>query len=172
MSLLLNQPVYAFGAVLVVVLASLCLGAAIVGGLARVSALAPQTLLGAALALSAVGLASLPARMHAVTDGLRYLSSPEGWPGYLGAALETAAACAGLPMLAAALVFPSVLSVSEVSGRRDRPVAVHLGRLVAADITTAIVGALMAPLVLLSLAGPWASCMPWPRPPTRSQRSI
>jgi spermidine synthase len=155
LALVLNQSVYAFGTVLVVVLASLALGAALVAGLSRIALLPSRTHLGTALAAAAVGVAGFPYLLHRVTDGLEYVGSPGAWPGYFGAALQTTTAAAGLPVLAAALVFPAVLAVA---GHGDgRPVAARLGRLVAANTVGAIVGALAAPFVLLPLAGLWTS---------------
>jgi spermidine synthase len=153
MALVLNQSVYAFGAVLVVVLGCLGLGAGVVAALSRIRALPPRTLLGAALAASAVGLAAFPHLLHRATDGLAYVGSAGGWPGYLGAALSTTATAAGLPLLAAALVFPSLFAVA--ARGTERPVTAQLGRLVAANTVGAIAGAVVAPFVLLPASGLW-----------------
>ncbi len=152
----LNQSVYAFGAVLVVVLLSLALGAGLVAWLRHREALAPRTLLGAALALAALGLAAFPALLFAATDGLRYLGSQTPWPGYLLRALGVVAATAGPALLAAGLVFPALLAVA--AGRSDeRGAAEPLGWLVAANTAGALAGALLAPFALIPGVGLWAA---------------
>jgi spermidine synthase len=163
-ALVLDQSVYAFGAVLVVVFASLAAGSAIVATVYASGRISPPAMLAAALVLSALGLALFPELFHRVTGGLRYVEASGGW-GPLGAALATAAAAAGPPLLAVALVFPSVLAVSGTSSQDPAarpvatpvatPIATRLGRLLAANTAGAVAGALLAPFALLPGLGPW-----------------
>jgi spermidine synthase len=153
---ILDQSVHAFGAVLVVVLAALALGAAAVSWLDRRGALAPSTLLGIALAGSAVGFAAFPALLSWASDGLQYVGSESPWPGYLLRALALSAATAGPALVAAGLVFPALFGVAGRSTLGRAP-AEHLGWLVAANTVGSIAGALLAPFALLPAAGLWPS---------------
>lgn len=176
--LVLNQSIYAFGAVLVTVLISLAAGACGVAWTLRRRVVAPVRLLGAALAASALGLALFPVWLHAVTDGLGYVGSPAAGSGYAFAAIRTALVAAGPALLCAAGVFPSLFAVA---GAADRPVAALLGRLVAANTAGAILGAVSAPFVLLPALGAWkaflalalpyaAAAMLLPDPSVRGRR--
>lgn len=149
----LNQSVYAFGAVLVVVLVTLALGAGVVAAAQR-ARIDPRTLLGASLLLAALGLWTFPTALYAATDELRFLGSQSPWPGYLGRALGIAALTAGPALLGAGLVFPSLFALAGRSRRGSDPAA-HLGRLVAANTAGALCGALAAPFLLMPLAGLW-----------------
>jgi spermidine synthase len=154
--LVLDQSVYAFGAVLVVVLGALAGAALAVAGLGRIRALAPEAVLVAGLAATAVALAGFPALLFAATDGLTLLSSTSPWPAYLEAALGIAAATAGPAVFASGLVFPATVAAS---GRREAggAAAARLGRLAASNTAGALAGALAAPWVLLPGLGLWAA---------------
>jgi spermidine synthase len=153
-ALVLNQSTYAFGAVLVVVLAALGLGALLSAAWTGLGRRVSHTLLGVVLAASALGLAAFPAAFAAATDGLAYLGSEHPWPGYLWRALGLAALLAGPTLLAAGLVFPVLLALAGAAAGDESP-GTRLGRLVAANTIGAIAGALAAPYLLLPLAGPW-----------------
>jgi spermidine synthase len=157
-ALVLNQSTYAFGAVLVVVLGALGLGALLAAAWAGTGRGASYTLLGAVLAASALGLAAFPAAFAAATDGLTYLGSERPWPGYLARALGLAAALAGPTLLAGGLVFPTLLALAGAGAGTESPGA-RLGRLVAANTLGAIAGALAAPYLLLPLLGPWGGLL-------------
>ncbi|UCE87568.1 MAG: hypothetical protein JSU66_07595, partial [Deltaproteobacteria bacterium] len=156
--LVLNQSVYAFGAVLVTVLLALALGAELTAQLARRDRLDPRTLLGAALALTALGLALFPALLAWATDGLRFVGTGRPWPAYLVSALGTAAVCAGPALLCAGLVFPLTFARAAREPAVGRAgAAAPLGRLLAANTVGALLGALAAPYLLLPAAGVFAS---------------
>jgi spermidine synthase len=150
-ALVLDQSVYAFGAVMVVVLGALALAALAVSALARAGALA---ILADGLAASALAFGGFPALFFAATGGLEFLASSRPWPAYLLAAVAVAAGAAGPALLAAGLVFPAVVAAA---GRRAEggAAAARLGRLAAANTAGALAGAVAAPWVLLPALGLW-----------------
>jgi spermidine synthase len=155
-----NGSVYAFGAVLVVVLLALAAGAALVALTEHRAVVDPRTLLGSALALAALGFLAFPARLSRATEGFRYFGSDRPWPGYLLGALATTIETAGPPLFAAALVFPLTFALAaraSPEGVGDTRVGSRLGLLLVANTLGSIVGALGAPFVLLPSAGPWSS---------------
>lgn len=151
----LNQSIYAFGAVLVVVLLSIAAAGALVALLQRRTAVDPRTLLGLALVATALALASFPAWLARMTNDFAYVGSEAGGFAYLAAALAVVATTAGPAIFAASLVFPATFATA---GRTtgDAPAAV-LGRLVAANTIGAIVGAIAAPYLLMPNFGLWPS---------------
>lgn len=155
----LNQSAYAFGAVLVTVLATLGAGSAAVATLARRGIRDLRAVLSLALAASALGFAAFPALLSFWTDGFAFVGAETAWPAYLWKAQLTAFAGAGPALLAAALVFPLCFALAgeEASGTDPRPggAGALLGRLAAANTLGAIAGALLAPWALLPGLGLW-----------------
>jgi spermidine synthase len=151
----LNQSVYAFGTVLVVVLAALALGAGLVAGLERRARVSPGALLGWALVATALGLLAFPAVFFRATEGLAFAGTPLPWPAYLFTSLALAAATAGPLLLAAALVLPASFALAGRSGPGHAGAV--LGRLAAANTAGAIAGALAAPFLLLPAFGLWGA---------------
>ncbi len=150
--LVLNQSVQAFASVLVVVLGSLGLAALGVALLERRGGVEAQSLLGGALAASALALAAFPALFFSASGGLGYLGSDAPWPGYVGAALGLALRSAGPLLLLAGLVFPASLALAARAGAHP---AAGAGGLLAANTVGAIAGALAAPYLLLPALGLW-----------------
>jgi spermidine synthase len=155
LGLVLDQSIYAFGLVLVLVLASLAVGAFVVALFDRVGRADPRSGLVVGLVAATLLLAALPALLVGTTDGLEYVGSDAPWPGYLLAALRVAATCAGPLLLATALIFPFVLAL--VAREPSGDAASALGPLLALNTAGAILGALLAPFVLLPTLGPWLS---------------
>lgn len=158
----LDQSVYAFGAVVVAVLvalgvASAGVAAAVAPGRAP-STVAPARALAASLAAAALLLALLPAWLHAVTDGFSP-RAPGGGARALIGALGLALTCGGPALLAAGTLFPLCLAARGRSGGElgRRSVGPALGGLVAANALGAAAGAIAAPFGLLPAAGPWAA---------------
>ncbi len=156
---ILNGSVYAFGAVLFAVLSTLAAGAAVVAWIERRAVVDPRTLLGGALALAALGFLAFPARLSRATQGFAYFGTDRPWPGYLLGALATTFATAGPPLFAAGLVFPLTFALAARAreGAGHAGVGSRLGRLLVANTLGSIVGALVAPFVLLPTGGPWSS---------------
>ncbi|MDH3687188.1 MAG: fused MFS/spermidine synthase, partial [Myxococcales bacterium] len=153
LGLVIDQSVQAFGAVLVCVLTTLGIGAAVSAFGIGSGRLRPDTLLRLGLVGAALGLAMLPAWFVAATHGLSVLR-PESGASYPAAVLGLTALTSGPGLLAAAWVFPAIVALE---GRADARAdgASGLGRLLAANTTGAIVGALFAPYGLVPLAGIW-----------------
>jgi len=151
----MNGSVFAFGAVLVSVLVLLALGAAFVAALDALGVDTPATLLAPALVVAALGFAAFPAALHQVTGGFGYVGSDARWPGYLLACFRVILATAGLPLLAASLLFP--LTFALVARAPERDTAPALARLVVANTGGAVLGALAAPWLLLPGPGLWPS---------------
>jgi spermidine synthase len=155
LGLVLDQSIYAFGLVLLLVLASLALGAFVVALFDRTGLADARSGLVVALVAATLLLAALPAILVGTTSGLEYVGSDAPWPGYLLAALRVAATCAGPVLLATALIFPFVLALAARAPGSDAASA--LGPLLALNTAGAILGALLAPFVLLPTVGPWLS---------------
>lgn len=151
----MNGSVFAFGAVLVTLLVLLALGAALVGALDVRGVDTPSALLAPALIVAALGFSAFPAALGQITNGFAYVGSDAPWPGYLVACLRVILATAGLPLLAASLLFP--LTFALVARTPERDTAPALSRLVVANTAGSISGALAAPWLLLPGLGLWPS---------------
>jgi spermidine synthase len=154
-ALVLDQSTYAFGSVLVVVLAALALGAFGAAALDRAGRVDPRALLAASLGAAGLAFGAFPALFVAGTDGLSYLGTERAWPAYLVRALALAATRAGPALVAASLVFPLALALAARAPGPDGA-GPRLGRLVAANTVGALLGALAGPWLLLAALGPWA----------------
>jgi spermidine synthase len=149
----LNQSIYAFGAVVVVVLLAIAAAGALVAALQRSAWLDPRTLLGLALVASSLALAAFPAWLARATHDFEYVGSSGGGIAYLAAALGTVVATAGPAIFAAAVVFPATFAAA---GRNASDAAgVVLGRLLVANTVGAIAGAIAAPYLLMPRFGLW-----------------
>lgn len=149
----LNQSIYAFGAVVVVVLLVMAAAGAGVAALQRNAWLDPRTLLGLALVAASLALAAFPAWLARATNDFEYVGSSGGGIAYLAAALGTVVATAGPVIFAAAVVFPATFaaagrSISDAAGA-------VLGRLLVANTIGAIAGAIAAPYLLMPAFGLW-----------------
>src|SRR4029453_3189454 len=78
----LNQSTFPFGAVGLVTLLPLALGALLVAALERSERVAREQLLGGALVVAALGFAAFPAVFVSATAGLASLGSARPWPAY------------------------------------------------------------------------------------------
>jgi spermidine synthase len=149
---ILNQSVYAFGSVLVVVLAALAAGAGLVSRLEAGGRVPAERVLGFALAAGSVAWLLFPVVFYAASDGLSYVGTALPWPGYLLLALALVAATAGVPLVLGALVLPATFALAGRASIDGHPGSL-LGRLAAANTLGAIAGALAAPWLLLPLFG-------------------
>jgi spermidine synthase len=150
----LNQSAFAFGAVGLVTLLALALGALAVAALERTRAAPAEPILGWALVAAALGFAAFPAMFVASTGGLAFLGSDRPWPAYGFSAFRLAAATAGPALLAAAMVLPATLALAgrEAAGATPGQVA---GRILAWNTLGALAGALLAPYLMLPAFGLW-----------------
>jgi spermidine synthase len=149
----LNQSIYAFGAVVVVVLLVMAAAGALVAALQRNAWLDARTLLGLALVAASLALAAFPAWLARATNDFEYVGSSGGGIAYLAAALGTVVATAGPVLFTAALVFPATFAAA---GRNVSDAAgAVLGRLLVANTIGAIAGAIAAPYLLMPAFGLW-----------------
>ncbi len=153
---ILNQSVYVFGVVLMVVLATLALGAALVGARERRGRPARP-----AWGLVGGGLFALvfPSGLHALSGGLGFMGTDLPWPGYLAKALGLVVVTAGPLLLGLAMVLPGTFAMAgraEPDAGPGRAGAL-LGRLLVANTVGAIAGALAAPYLLLPGFGPFGA---------------
>ncbi len=143
-----NQSAYAFGTVLVIALACTGLGALFTFSLPRRAQ--PQLALGVALAITGGAFLIFPAAFAAATGGLTGLSVEAPWPAYPAAFAALAFATTAPVLLAAACVFPLLLTAAAQHAPRDgRSLAAATARLLARNALGALVGAVLAPLLLI-----------------------
>jgi spermidine synthase len=151
-----NQSTYASGAMLVVALVCVALGALFVATLSRRTR--PRVALGVSLALTAGALVVFPAYFVTATGGLRILEVAAPWPAYLWAFATVAFATLAPVLLPAACVFPSVLAVaSEHCARDPRSLGAASARLLTWNAVGALAGALLAPAALVPALGLWGA---------------
>jgi spermidine synthase len=141
----LQNSVYSFGAVLILVLFTLSLGATLVALLAR--RIDASTLLGSALVLEVLLLLAVPVVVFQLTGGLTTYVLPTFING-----LGLAAVYGGAALLAAALVLPLTFWLGE-----GGPVGPRMGGLLAANTVGGILGSVTASFVLLEWLGLWSS---------------
>ena len=148
----LNQSVFAFGTVTVVILIALALGAFLVDRAGdRVAA---RSWVSVGCCAAGVGWIAFPMVFFGTTDGLRFLGVEAPWPDYLIRAWVLAIATAGPALALQGLVFPALLR--EVRGSAtERGEAT--GRLLLWNTLGAVAGALLAPYALLPWLGLWTS---------------
>jgi spermidine synthase len=150
----LNQSAFAFGSVGLVTLLALALGALLVSALVRVRGVGPEAALGFALVAAALGCAAFPAVFFASTDGLGFLGSERPWPAYGFAAFRLAALTAGPALVGMAVVLPATLALAG-SRAPDASPGQIAGRLLGWNTLGALLGALLAPYLLLPALGLW-----------------
>lgn len=162
-----NQSVVAFAAVLTTLLLLLAVGAAGVAGLRSRDAARPHAILAVAWIGSALGFAAFPRLLFAATDGFAFVGAGGGGLAYAVAVFATVAVTAGPALLAAAFVWPATLALAaEEPGDAAGPdhaasggaaAGARIGGLAAANTLGALVGAGLAPFVLLPLFGLWGA---------------
>lgn len=152
-SQVLENSVYTFAAILVVLLVFLALGSLLSSLLARLGGSSFLTLIGLILA-GAAAVMTMPAVFLKVTDGMRLLTSQESWSDHVLLVLRSAAFVIGPPALLLGTVFPYLMKLEEEClespGR-------SLGLLAGVNTVGAILGALVCGFLLLDWLGIWRS---------------
>ncbi|MEM7393379.1 MAG: fused MFS/spermidine synthase, partial [Verrucomicrobiota bacterium] len=143
---------YTFSTVLVTFLFALALGGSLAHGLIR-RGLPPVRTLSVIMIASALLIAATPFVFHAVTDGLGYLGSKEGWLVYVANVFGTALLVMFPATLLMGAVYPMVIRLSE--GFADT-IGLTVGRLAAANTLGAIAGSLTAGFLLMEWLGLWS----------------
>ena len=149
----LQNSVYTFATILVVLLAALATGSVLANRLCRIRT-APERVLWLLLTLSGAGVATTPFAFHALTDGLSTLATGDGWFLYVASIFANTALLLFVPASLLGSVFPYLLRVAE--GLRAEPGAI-IGRLGAINTAGGVLGSLAAGFVLLATLGLWNS---------------
>lgn len=152
-SQVLDNSVYTFAAILVVVLLSLALGALISSGIARLKA-PPFIVLTILVLVGAGAVLATPAIFLALTDGMQVLSSKASWFSYMLLIFRTAALTIAPSAVLLGTIFPYLMKLEE---RHLKSPGLSLGRLATANTIGAILGALLCGFLLLDWLGMWRS---------------
>ena len=152
-SLVFQNTVYTFAAILVVTLICMALGACAANMLARGSWPPVKVLL---LLFMATGVAIAFSSFHLVniTDNLKLVGSREGWGDYTLRVFGLTFAVAGLPLFLSGIIFPYLLKASE---QYVTSAGQALGKLSAINTLGAILGPMLAGFVFLKWLGLWHS---------------
>lgn len=150
-SQVLENSVYSFAAILVVVLLFLALGAVLSSRLAYLKAPPSQVLTWLLLA-GAGALIVMPTVFLKLTDGMQLITSDGSWGEYLGLIFRSASVVIGPPALLLGTVFPYLMKLEEDFLKTP---GASLGRLAAANTIGAVFGALGCGFFLLDTVGMW-----------------
>jgi spermidine synthase len=156
MAQVLENSVYTFAAILVVVLLGLAGGAFGSAWLARRRA-DPGNVLAGLLVLGGAAAAVTPLVFLRLTDSLQVLVSTGSWARYVGLIFQTAALAMGPAVVVLGTIFPYLMKIEE---RYLTTAGESLGRLAGWNIAGAMVGPVVGGFVLLGEVGMWRS-MQW-----------
>lgn len=152
-SLVLENSVYTFAAILVVVLSCLAAGSMVSSVLAR-RKWPPHLVLTALLALSGISIALTPSAFMELTDSFRFLSIKATWSDFVTLVFKKCALTVGAPTLILGTVFPYLLKTMEAHTRSPGR---SLGRLATINTLGAILGSLVCAFLFLESFGMWRS---------------
>lgn len=145
-ALVLHNSTYTFSAVVVVFLAGLALGAALVAALGKM--VSPRGLMGAGCTLGGIAVAGSVVVFVRLT-GLGYFVAGTSFAGYLGGVFTLVVAVVLPPAVLLGMTLPAVFAAN--GGGRT------LGRLAAVNTLAAVGGALAVGFLLLPLLGLWGT---------------
>jgi len=152
-SQVLENSVYTFAAILVVVLVCLALGALISSRLARLSA-PPFLVLTLLMLAGAVAISFTPSIFLSLTNDMQLVTSTGNWPSYILLIFRTATLTIAPSAILLGMIFPYLMKVEE---RHLKSAGLSLGRLATANTIGAIIGALLCGFLLLDWLGIWRS---------------
>ncbi|MDT8390822.1 MAG: fused MFS/spermidine synthase [Lentisphaeria bacterium] len=152
-SQVLENSVYTFAAILVIVLLCLAVGALISSVLARLKVPA-MPLLALLILVGAISVAATPFVFMGLTDSLRILVSTGSWTDYVALIFKNGFLTVGPPALLLGTVFPFLMKAEE---KHLIGPGMSLGRLAAINTAGAILGSLLCGFVFLELLGMWGS---------------
>jgi len=147
----LENSVYTFAAILVIVLLCLAAGAFISSRLARLT-LSPFYLLSLIILISGIAVAATPFVFMHLTNSLQILVSRGSWFDYIFLIFKNGFLTIGPPALVLGTVFPFLMKIEEhyaLSPGRS------LGRLAAINTAGAILGSLACGFIFLEFLGMW-----------------
>lgn len=149
----LENSVYTFATILVIVLICLSVGALISSGLARLR-ISPIHLLAILMLIGATAVTLMPFVFMRLTNSLQILVSTGSWSDYVLMIFKNGFIAIGPPALLLGTIFPYLMKVEE---RSAVSAGLSLGRLAAINTVGAILGSLLAGFVLLEWLGMWRS---------------
>ena len=152
-ALVLENSVYTFAAILVVVLFCLAGGSLISSALARRN-WSPNTTLAILLGLSGMAIALTPTVFMKVTDSFRFLAVKAEWSDFVLLIFKKCALTIGPPALVLGTVFPYLMKTEE---RYATSPGRTLGRLAMINTIGAILGSLVCAFLLLEHFRMWRS---------------
>ncbi|MCK4791322.1 MAG: fused MFS/spermidine synthase [Desulfobacteraceae bacterium] len=150
-SQVLENSVYTFAAILVIVLLCLAAGALISSRLARL-AVSPYFLLAILIVSGGIAVLATPFVFMRITDSLQILAFKGSWPSYVLLIFKTGFLTIGPPALLLGTVFPYLMKIEE---RHALSPGRSLGRLAAVNTVGAISGALVCGFFFLETLGMW-----------------
>jgi spermidine synthase len=152
-SLVLENSVYTYAAILVVVLSCLTGGSLMSSVLAR-RKFSPNTVLAVLLGLSGIAIALTPTVFMNVTDSFRFQAVRATWLDFVVLIFKKCALTIGLPALVLGAVFPYLMKTEEKYATSPGR---SLGRLATINTFGAILGSLVCAFLLLEHFGLWRS---------------
>ncbi len=152
-SLVLENSVYTYAAILVVVLSCLAGGSLISSVLAR-RKWQSNTVLAILLGLSGISIAMTPTVFMELTDSFQFLAIKASWAEFVFFIFKKCALTIGPPALVLGAVFPYLMKTEE---RYSTSPGRSLGRLATINTVGAILGSLFCAFIFLELFGMWRS---------------
>lgn len=151
----LENSVYTFASILVIVLLCLAAGGVVGSGLARLR-VPPLRVLGVLMLLSGLAIALTPYLFMLATDRMQIIATRDSWSSYIVLIFQTGFHAIGLPALILGIVFPFLLKTEE---RYVRVAGQSIGRLAALNTIGAILGAMLCGFVFLGWLGMWGTML-------------
>lgn len=155
-ALVLENSVYTFAAILVVVLCCLAGGALISSVLAR-SKWSPNLILTALLSLSGIAITLTPTVFMQLTDSFQFQSLKATWGEFVLFIFKKCALTIGPPALLLGTIFPYLLKTEERYTSAATSPGKSLGRLATINTIGAVLGSLACAFLFLELFGLWRS---------------
>ncbi|MBT8037721.1 MAG: fused MFS/spermidine synthase [Verrucomicrobiae bacterium] len=152
----LENSVYTFAAILVVVLICLAAGSLISSRLARLKA-DPYSVLAVLVVSGGIAVLLTPFVFMRLTDSFQILTSKGSWLAYVGLIFKTGFLTVGPPALILGTLFPFLMKVEE---KQAACAGQSLGRLAMFNTVGAIVGATVCGFFFLETLGMWRT-MQW-----------
>lgn len=149
----LENSIYTFSAILVVLLLALSLGSLISSRLARLSA-SPNGIMALLLLLGGAAVVAQPFVFIWLTDSLRILVSKGTWLDYLGLIFGKVLLVIALPAVLLGILFPFLMKAEE---RHAVSAGQSLGYLAAVNTAGAILGSLACGFFFLGHFGMWGT---------------
>lgn len=152
-SQVLENSIYTFSAILLIVLLSLAVGSIISSQLTRIK-VASTIMLSLLLLFGAVAVAYTPHLFMKLTDGMQLVTSEGTWSSYMLLILGTVALGIGPAAMVLGTVFPFLMKVEE---NQLKSPGLSLGTLATINTVGAIIGSLSCGFILLDWLGIWQS---------------